>query len=137
MGVELPAGEELGSVKLLGGSSEQNRAPRSPVHSNTGLEYKPGLLVAKATVKGFDKPWSILFDSGASGNYVRRYYPEGNTRYVGELKAHKGDAITVRLATGTLVNAPKVPVSLGVKFFDFNSTELCLVLNLDSRYDLD
>ena len=44
--------------------------------------------------------------------------------------------ITVRLATGTLVTAPKVPVNLGVKFFDFDSIESCLVLDLDSRYDL-
>ena len=37
------------------------------------------------------------------------------------LKAHKGDTITVRLATGTLVTALKVPVNLSVKFFDFDS----------------
>ena len=52
------------------------------------------------------------------------------------LKAHKGDAITVRLATGTLVTAPKVPVNLGVKFFDFDSIERCFVLDWDLRYDL-
>ena len=75
-----PAGEGLGSDEPLGGSGEHNLAPRSPVHSNTGREYKPGLLVAKATVKGFDKPWSILIDSGASGNYVRRCSLEGNPR---------------------------------------------------------
>ena len=46
------------------------------MHSNTGSEYKPGLLVAKATVRGFD----------------------------------------------TLV--------------DFDSVERCLVLDLDSKYDL-
>ena len=49
-------GEELGSVEPLGSNGEQNTAPRSPVHSNTGREYKPGLLVAKATVKSFNKP---------------------------------------------------------------------------------
>jgi len=27
-------------------------------------------------------------------------------------------------------------VNLGVKFLDFNSVERCLVLDLDSRYDL-
>ena len=74
------------------------------------------MLVAKATVKVFDKPWSILIDSGASGNYVRRCSLEGNPRYGEALKAHKGDTITVRLATGTLATAPKVPVNLGVKF---------------------
>ena len=106
------------------------------MHFNTGREYKPVLLVVKATVKGFDKPWSISIDSGASGNYVRRGSLEEKSRYVEALKAHKGDMITVRLATGTLVTAPKVPVNLGVKFFDFDSIERYLVLDLDSRYDL-
>ena len=31
---------------------------------------------------------------------------------------------------------PKVPLNLGVKFLDFDSTERCLVLDLDSRYDI-
>ena len=31
-------------------------------------EYKPDLLVVLAFVKGFEKPWSIFGDSGASGN---------------------------------------------------------------------
>ena len=44
--------------------------------------------------------------------------------------------ITVHLVKETLVTAPKVPVNLGVKFFDSNSIERCLVLDLDSRYDL-
>ena len=52
------AGEEIGSVETLGASSEQKLSLRSPVHSNTGREYNPSLLVAKATVEGFDKPWS-------------------------------------------------------------------------------
>ena len=75
-----------------------------------------------------------MIDSGASGNYVRRCSPEGNPGYVEALKAHKGDNITVRLATGTLVTATKVLVNLGVKFFDFDSIKRCLVLDLDSRY---
>ena len=74
---------------IKGGSGELNLAPRSPVHSNTGREYKPGLLVAKATIKGFDKPWSILNNSISSGNYVKRYSLEGNPRYIGALKAHR------------------------------------------------
>ncbi|GMF62317.1 unnamed protein product [Phytophthora fragariaefolia] len=44
--------------------------------------------------------------------------------------------VTVRLATGTHVTVPKVPVDLGVKFLDFDSVERCLVLDLDARYDL-
>ena len=38
--------------------------------------------------------------------------------------------------TGTLVTTAKAPVNLGVKFFSFDSIEHCLVLDLDSRYDL-
>ena len=89
-----------------------------------------------ATVKGFEKPWSILIDSGASSNYVRRRSLEGNQQYAEALKAQDGDSITVRLATGARVTVPKVPLNLGLKFLDFNSVERCLVLDLDSRYDL-
>ena len=94
------------------------------------------MLVAEATVKGFDKPWSILIDSGASNNYVRRRSLEGSQQYAEALKAHEGDFITVRLATGSRVTVPKVPLNLGLKFLDFDSIERCLVLDLDSRYDL-
>ena len=48
----------------------------------------------------------------------------------------KGDTIAVRLATGTLVPAPKVPVNMSVKCFDFDRIERCLVLDLGPRYDL-
>ena len=72
-----------------------------------------------------------MIDSGVSGNDVRCCSLEEDPRYVGAIKAHKGDTITVRLTTGTLVNAPKVPVNLGVKFFDFDSIERHLVLFLD------
>ena len=75
--------------------------------NGTGREYKPGLLVAQATVKGFDKPWSILIDSGASFNYARRLSLEGSQQYVEALIAHEGDTITVRLATGLVSLFPK------------------------------
>ena len=78
----------------------------------------------------------IFIDSGASGNYVRRCSLEWNPRYVGALEAHGGDTITVRLATGTLVTAIKVPVNFGVKFLDSDNIERCLVLDLNLRYDL-
>ena len=77
-----------------------------------------------------------MIDSGASGNCVRRYPLEGNARYAEVLEAHKCGTTTVRLAIGTLVTATKVPVNLGVKFFDFDSIKRCLVLDLESRYDL-
>ena len=64
-------------------------------------------MVASATVKGFEKPWSILIDSGASGNYARRRSLEGSQHYAEALKAHAVDVITVRLMTGTRVTVPK------------------------------
>uniref|UniRef100_H3H512 RNA-directed DNA polymerase n=1 Tax=Phytophthora ramorum TaxID=164328 RepID=H3H512_PHYRM len=115
---------------------QQGLAPKSTVLFNTERVCKPGLLVVEATVKGFDKPWTILIDSGASGNYARRSTMEGSRQYAEALVARTSDIITVRLATGTRVTVPKVPVNLGVKFLDFDSVERCLVLDLDSRYDL-
>ena len=87
-------------------------------------------------MKGFDKPWTILIDSGASGNCARRRSLEGSQQYAEALKAHSNETITVRLATGTRVTVPKVPINLGVKFLDFDCVERCLVLDLDTRYDL-
>ncbi|GMF56586.1 unnamed protein product [Phytophthora fragariaefolia] len=106
------------------------------VLSNTERVCKPGLLVVQATVKGFEKPWPILVDSGASGNYARRSTMEGSQLYAEALKARNRDIVTVRLQTGTRVTVDKVPVDLGVKFLDFDSVERCLVLDLDARYDL-
>ncbi|GMF26338.1 unnamed protein product [Phytophthora fragariaefolia] len=120
-------------------AAEQRRGIRRcfrVVLSNTERVCKPGLLVVQATVKGFEKPWIILVDSGASGNYARRSTMEGSQRYAEALKARNRDIVTVRLATGTRVTVPKVPVDLGVKFQDFDSVEHCLVLDLDARYDL-
>ena len=94
------------------------------------------MLVAEAKVKGFEKPWSILIDSGASCNYARRRSLERSQVYTEALTAHEGDSITVRLATGSHVTVPKVPLNLGIKFLDFDSIERCLVLDLDSRYGL-
>ncbi|POM71719.1 Reverse transcriptase, partial [Phytophthora palmivora] len=104
--------------------------------SQTNRVCKPGLLAVEATVKGFEKPWIVLIDSGASGNYVRRSTVEGSQLYAEALRARASDVVTVRLATGTRVTVPMVPLDLGVKFIDFDSRERCLVLDLDSRYDL-
>ena len=46
VGAGRPDVEVLGSMGLLGGSSEQNLAPKSSVQSNTVREYKSGFLVA-------------------------------------------------------------------------------------------
>ena len=66
----VPYWDELGSVEPLGSKGKQGIAPKSSVLYKTEGACKQGLLVATATVKGFDKPWSILIDSGASGDYA-------------------------------------------------------------------
>ena len=131
-----PTGVELSFFTSLRDRLKQDLAPQSSVPASTERGYKHGLLVAEATVKGFEKQWSILIDSGASCNYDRRRFLERSERYAEALKAHEGDSITVRLATGSRVTVPIVPLDLRVKFLDFDSIERCLVLDLDSRYDL-
>ncbi|OWZ14113.1 hypothetical protein PHMEG_00012447, partial [Phytophthora megakarya] len=127
VGAGQSAGEELSSVGphgSRGGRGQQGLAPKRAVLSNTDRECKPGLLVVEATVKGFDKPWILLIDSGASGNYVRRSTVEGSV------------TLSLFVLRRVRVTEPKVPLDLGVKFLDFDSTEHCLILDLDQRYDL-
>ena len=81
------------------------------VGETTKGEYKLGLLVVLAIVEGFEKPWSILIESGASSNYVRRRSLEGNHQYAEALKVHDGDGVTVRLATSARVTVHKVPLN--------------------------
>ncbi|CAH0474309.1 unnamed protein product [Peronospora belbahrii] len=85
------------------GRSKQGPAPKRSELSKTVRECKPGLLVVEGTIKGYDKPWIILIDSGASGNYVRRASVEGSQQYAEALVARECDTVTVRLATGTRV----------------------------------
>ena len=112
----LPTGVELSSVTSLRGRVKHGLAPLSSVPASQERGYKPGLLFAEATVKGFEKQWSILIDSGTSCNYARRRSLDGSQRYAEALKAHEGDSIAVCLANGSLVTVPKVPLSLGVNF---------------------
>ncbi|GMF40303.1 unnamed protein product [Phytophthora fragariaefolia] len=106
VGAGRPTGENLSSVEPHGSGGQQGLAPKRAVFSNTERVCKPGLLVVQAIVKGFEKPWTILVDSGASGNYARRSTMEGCQLYAEALNAH------------------------------FDSVERCLVLDLDARYDL-
>ena len=96
---------------------KQGLASLSSLPAKTERGYNPGLLVAEATVKGFEKQCSILMDLGASCNYARRRSHEESQRYAEALKSHEGDSCTVRLATGIRVTVPKVPLKLGVKFW--------------------
>ncbi|GMF34480.1 unnamed protein product [Phytophthora fragariaefolia] len=139
VGAGRPTVEELRFFEPQGGGGQQGLAPKRTVLSNTERVCKPDLLVVQATVKGFEKRWTILIDSGASGNYAQHSTMEGSQGsqlYAEALRARDRDIVTLRLATGTRVTVPKVPVDLGVKFLDFDSVEYCLVLDLDARYDL-
>ena len=102
-----PAGDELSSVEPVGGTVQQGSAPKRAELFNTERECKRGLLVVEATVKGLEKPWIILIDSGASGNYARRSTLEGSQLYAAALRARGGDTVTVRLASGTHVTYTK------------------------------
>ncbi|KAI9907331.1 hypothetical protein PsorP6_004558 [Peronosclerospora sorghi] len=119
-----------------GSQGRQHKAPRETVLSSTELVYHTGFLVVLADVKGFDKPWGVLIDSRASDNYVRQASVEKSRLYAVALEARSRDVVTVLLATGVQVSVPKVSIDLKLKFADFDSSERCLVLELDSRYDL-
>ena len=93
-------------------------------------------MVTKASVKGFKKVWSILIDSSASVNYVRRFFHEGDQLYADAPQAQKDDTATARISTGTLVTVHKVFVNLGVNFFIILTVVRCSVLDLDLTYDL-
>ncbi|ETN03557.1 hypothetical protein PPTG_15767 [Phytophthora nicotianae INRA-310] len=134
---QAPASQPSGSSP--GNGNSQGRRGSAP--KRAGLSYeknvrKPGLLVIQVNVRGFAKPWRVLIDSGASGNYARRSTLEGSQLYAEALEVRTRDEILVRLATGTLVTVSKVSVDLNVNFLDFDSVERCLALDLDSRYDL-
>ena len=77
-----------------------------------------------------------MIDYNASGNYVRRRYLEESQQYAEAVKAHESDVITDASSDWTRFTVPKVPLSLGVKFLDFDSIKRCLVLYSDSRNDL-
>ena len=94
------------------------------------------MLVVGATVKDFDKLWTIIIDSGASGNYVRRSSLIGSQLYAEALQAQGSDTITFHLATRKRVTVARVFVNLNVKCMGFDGVELCLVLILNTRYDL-
>ena len=110
-------GKELSSVEHMGSTIQQGPALKRSELFNTECECKRGLLGVEATIKGFDKPWIILIDSRASGNYSRRSTLESSQQYAEALRARGSDTVTVRLATGTLVTVPKVLVDLNVKFW--------------------
>ncbi|KAJ8578153.1 hypothetical protein ON010_g1052 [Phytophthora cinnamomi] len=94
VGAGQPTGEELSSVEPRRGGGPQDLASKRAVLSDTNRVWKPGLLVVRATVKGFQKSWTSLIDSGTSGNYARRSTMEYSQLYAEALAARGGDIVT-------------------------------------------
>ncbi|POM78551.1 Hypothetical protein PHPALM_3909 [Phytophthora palmivora] len=92
-----------------------------------------GLLVVHASVRGYEDPFRILTDSGASTNFARRQMVARNNDKFGEdLREREGRGqISVRLSDGTVVNVPGVRMDLAVKFEDIDSTESFIALAMD------
>ncbi|ETP55430.1 hypothetical protein F442_00018 [Phytophthora nicotianae P10297] len=96
-----------------------------------------GLLVVHGCVRGYDHPFRILIDSGASRNFARRRTVARNcNRLTDALRESKGNgAVSVRLADGKAVIFPNIQMDLAVKFEDFDSLEQFTVLDMDP-YDM-
>lgn len=80
----------------------------------------------------------VLIDSDASSSYARRASVERNRAvYEDALNASKRSGrIAIRLATGKVIESPKIHVDLQVRFEDFDCVERFTVLDLDEKYDL-
>ncbi|KAE9346480.1 hypothetical protein PR003_g7411 [Phytophthora rubi] len=81
---------------------------------------------------------TVLIDSGASFNFATKASVARNSAmYASALEASKSNTdVSARLATGSIVSTRKVTIPLSVKFDEFNSVELFIVLDMDDRYDL-
>ncbi|KAG2922793.1 hypothetical protein PC117_g15885 [Phytophthora cactorum] len=112
--VKRPTGEGLSSVGPPGGREQQDPAPKGAGLSHEKSVCKPGLLVVQANVKGFEKPWRVLIDSGASGNYDRRSTLEGSQQYAEALKVQTRDTIS----RGTLFGLSRYDLILGMAWLE-------------------
>ncbi|KAL3661386.1 hypothetical protein V7S43_013589 [Phytophthora oleae] len=96
-----------------------------------------GLLVVRADVQGYNNPFRVLIDSGASKTFARRQtVAKNHSKFANALRESEGNGlVVVRLADGTVVKVPKVQVGLAVKFDVFDSVESFSALEMD-KYDL-
>ncbi|KAL8000551.1 putative Zinc finger, CCHC-type, aspartic peptidase domain superfamily [Plasmopara halstedii] len=123
VGVGRPTGEEPSlHERCAGGAHHGDLAPES-LYTLESAKSSGGLLVVHGRVRGYDHPFRILIDSGASRNFARRQTVAGNSNKLADaLRESKGNGtVSVRLADG--------------KFEDFDSSEQFTVLEMDS-YDL-
>ncbi|KAG2960117.1 hypothetical protein PC119_g26495 [Phytophthora cactorum] len=119
-----------------GNASDQDFAPESlcTLKSEKG---SGGLLVLHARVRGYELPFRVLIDSGASKNFARRQTVASNSNKLTDaLTESKGKGtVSVQLADGKVITVPRIHMDLAVKFEDFDSSEQFTVLEMD-KYDL-
>ncbi|KAG4043751.1 hypothetical protein PC123_g20788 [Phytophthora cactorum] len=90
-------------------------------------------------MRGYYHLFQVLIDYGASKYFARRQTVARNrdklTDAQRESKIISDKLVSVRLANGTVIEVPKVNIDLSVKFEDFDSTELFIVLDVN-KYDM-
>ena len=137
VGAGRPTGEDLSlRERYAGGAYHGDLAPES-LRTLESAKGSDGLLVVHGCVRGYDHPFRILIDSGASRNFARRRTVARNSnRLTDALRESKGNgAVSVRLADGKAVTVPNIQMDLAVKFEDFDSLEQFTVLDMDP-YDM-
>ncbi|KAG2980273.1 hypothetical protein PC120_g24996 [Phytophthora cactorum] len=109
-----------------------NLAPESmcTLESEKGIG---GLLVVHARVRGYELPFRVLIDSGASKNFARRQTVASNSNKLTDaLRESKGKGTVSRqLAGGKVIIVPRIHMDLAVKFEDFDSSEQFTVLEME------
>ncbi|KAG2776154.1 hypothetical protein PC129_g23903 [Phytophthora cactorum] len=95
-----------------------------------------GLLVVYSRVRGYELPFRVIIDSGASKNFARRQTVASNSNKLTDaLRESKGEGtVSVQLADGKVITVPRIHMDLAVKFEDFDSSEQFTVLEMD-KYD--
>ncbi|ETO76804.1 hypothetical protein F444_07873, partial [Phytophthora nicotianae P1976] len=137
VGAGRPTGEDLSlRERYAGGAYHGDLAPER-LRTLESAKGSDGLLVVHGCVRGYDHPFRILVDSGASRNFARRRTVARNSnRLTDALRESKGNgAVSVRLADGKAVTVPNIQMDLAVKFEDFDSLEQFTVLDMDP-YDM-
>ncbi|GMF33827.1 unnamed protein product [Phytophthora fragariaefolia] len=127
-------GQQMPSFGKSSGSKGRVQQPR-PKSQGNSRKNSDRLLVVHGRVRGYEYPFRILIDSGASKNFARRQSVARNAdKCADALRENSGAGlVSVRLANGSLVAVPTVLMDLSVKFEDFDSTERFIVLEMDNQ----
>ncbi|GMF16767.1 unnamed protein product [Phytophthora fragariaefolia] len=137
VGAGRPNGEDISLHDgRMGGTRHGGLAPES-LGTLASRKSSDRLLVVHGRVRGYEYPFRILIDSGASKIFARRQSVARNAdKFADALTENSGAGpVSVRLANGSLVDVPRIMMDLSVKFEDFDSTERFIVLEMD-KYDL-